>query len=192
MERHLLDGLPLLEGALVREARMGPACVEIARIGRASSADLQWRALEHCSQVDPLSYYVLAEMLSAMLPKWGGSVQGIQAIVDLVRQHMGQNPALQPLLAFAEMERRKAGRHEDAKAYLAAARLAPHADVLHEAAYRSAGWERVVYLTQVLRFRPDQRDARQARHASMSGAGLRDWAEVDDTWLRGHADQAPK
>ncbi|KAF1686245.1 hypothetical protein B1992_08410 [Pseudoxanthomonas broegbernensis] len=191
MEQHFLAAIPLLDGALAREPRLGPACVGLSQIGRMSSDALKWHALEHCQTIDPLSYYVVSELVYVAMPKWGGSEAALDAMTAYIREHMDRNPALQAQLAVVEMERLKARGHEGVDAYIAAARLAPQADVLYEASYRTHQWTRAVYLAQTLRFWPDYRNAREGRYAHMSNAELWDWVEVDLAWLVEHVPQDP-
>ena len=183
MGQHFVAAAGLLDDALSRQPRLSPACVALTEIGRMSDDGLQQRALAHCLEVDPHSYYVVSEMMMSALPKWGGSLKAIDLVEAHARKHLDRTPTLHAMFARARMERLVASESGDSEAYLAAARIAPHADVHVAAARKTEGWARVVQVSQALRFWPEHRYSRHDRYAAMFRAGLWEWAGIDLEWL---------
>lgn len=183
MEQHFVAAVAPLHDALDRQPRLGPACVALTEIGRMSADALQQQALAHCMEVDPHSYYVVSEMMMSALPKWGGSLAAIDRVEAYARKHLDRTPTLRVMFARAQMERLVASDSRDPEAYLAATRIAPHADVHAQASRHTQGWTRVVQLSQTLRFWPEHRHSRHERYAAMLIAQLWDWAEIDLEWL---------
>ena len=183
MNQLLLAAIPLLQDALARQPKLTPACLELAELGRSSFDELQWPALDHCEKLKADSYYISREMLFAALPKWGGSGEAIDVVLGHVRRHAPDNPVLHVLVARAQAERAWEEGAARIDELLAAARTAPEADVLYDAALNAEGWEQVLQYTQLLRFRPHSQEGRHARYVGMWHAGQWDQMEVDLEWL---------
>lgn len=172
MGQHFSAAVPLLIQALELEPSLGPACLELAQIGRQSSDALQQAALAQCLERDPLSFYVVRELAKAAEPKWGGSMAALEAAAEYARRHGPQNPALYTFMA----EPLSYVLIEEAKPYaevveddLRAANMTPRPGMLVGAGHGSKDpWQKVMLLSQALRFRPSMQET---RNPAMSPGG---------------------
>lgn len=184
--RQLFAGAaPLLSDALKREPRLTPACVALAEIGRQSSDALQQAALAKCLQADPLSYYVVWEWMNGAMPKWGGSMDAMNAVAAYIRQHGPENPMLYSLLSqplgyeASQMDKYADGQ----EGFVAASRAGPGARMMTNAGYsywaKNDPWMALVYWSQAMRFWPDDMEVRGMRGRALHYVRDNAWAVKD-------------
>lgn len=187
MRQHFAAALPLLFKAFEKEPSLGPACLELAKMGRQSSDLLQQVALSQCLDRDPLSFNVVFETMKASQPKWGGSMEAMIVTAEYVRTHGPQNPSLYTLMAepleyVIDEKNRPYGKALDD--YLRGADLVPRPGMLEGAGFGTKDlWRRAMLLSQALRFAPERGQARQIRYETWWSLAQWDWAMVDLEWL---------
>jgi tetratricopeptide (TPR) repeat protein len=155
-------------------------------IGRQSSDEVQAYATQRCLQADPASYSVVAEMMNAAEPRWGGSEEAMRTVAAYANARVDQNPLL-ALFAF-EHAYYAISRMDDGDDQ-AIAVLAPAALQVPNAAYlRAVGgayvrkrdyWKALVYLSQALRFMPDYAQESRYRAVTLLQLDQAEWARAD-------------
>lgn len=181
------SALPLLTGALEREKRLLPACVELAAIGRMSSDQLQKWALAKCMEIDSASYYVVEEMISAAQPKWGGSEEALRSVVAYATAHGRANPMLYVFSGYLPGYASEAsdGWGEAVPHADAAVKMGPNARFLGTAAkaYLATGdvWAALAYVLQANRFRLYPSEWNTREHV-LSRLELKDWLIESIQW----------
>ncbi len=180
------QAVPLYLQALEAEPRLGVACYKLNAIGRQSSDELQQFAMAYCTKVDPDSYFMALERIMSAKPRWGGSDEELRFAVAYAAARTERNPMLGALLGEAAGD--IAARADDygvvADDLAAAARMGPSADLSSKAGdgYWSRGdaWAALAYLSQGVRFRPNDADARYSRAAVLHDLlGDSAWARSD-------------
>ena len=186
MQQQFLAALPLLSRAFELEPALSPVCLELAKIGRQSSDALQAIALSDCQRLDPLSYYVVWEFMRAAQPKWGGSMQAMEAVADYIRKQGQGNPMLYALLVepLAYEGTQAGGKYIDLEdAHVKAAQPGPGAAMLGGAGqgyfYRDELWPALLYLTQAIRYWPGDDKLRWLASDALVRSGFGPWAEIE-------------
>ncbi|TWI04620.1 hypothetical protein IP90_00753 [Luteimonas cucumeris] len=185
MEEYFLHAASLLSEVLGEDARMLPACVELAAIGRVSSEELQQGATAACLQADPISYFVVEEMASAAEPKWGGSQEAMRAVAAYAAAHAKKNPMLYILTTqgIAYEADNSSDWGKKLADMLPATKLSPNANFLREVgtAYvtMNEDWKALVYLSQALRFSPHYAQQARLRASLLIDLGYPEWALAD-------------
>lgn len=179
--------VPLYLRALELEPRLSVACFKLNGIGRQSSDALQQFASARCTKVDPDSYFLALERIMSAEPRWGGSDEQLRSAVAYAAARTERNPMLGALLGEAAGYRALVADSYDGTVVdelAAAARMGPGA-TLSTAAGRGywakhEPWAALVYLSQGVRFRPDDDDVRFARAAVLHDElGESEWARSD-------------
>lgn len=188
MGQHFAAAVPLLVRAMEAEPMLSPACTELAAIGRQSSDALQRMALGQCLERDPLSFYVVRELAIASMPKWGGSMQGMEAAAGYIHEHGARNPSLYVQLGqLLSYEGTQGKTYKEARgAYEEAAHVSPDAEILEGAARgqdEEHRWRALMYLSQALRFQPGKTRLRDLRATWWLNQQQWSWAELDLAWL---------
>lgn len=167
MERWLERAQPLFERALTLEPRLSSACAGLINVGRMGSDDaLVQRSIQHCEHVDPASTpYMFARWMAA-LPKWGGQPGQLEAFDRDVESRLEANPGLSHMRNSAK-EALADQFWQDGQAaaalplQLEVAREGPNPDALSDVGkiLDDAGNSQaaLVYLSQALRFQPNNR-----------------------------------
>ena len=210
MSEQLKIAVPLLESALHDEPRLSPACVDLMDIGDiVGAAALHEAAAQHCSRIDPLSWHVNSMLLTAADPRWGGSFDALDRVVEQIRLREPNSPMLASLLAKGIGRRVYMGWSDDFKlAPIAAglertALMAPDPFYLAKAgvAAEHAGNlpKALAYISQALRFAPNEANFLIDRAALRTRMGdrphaltdaLHAAAQPDDCGCRNDADLA--
>ncbi|MDI9239565.1 DUF4034 domain-containing protein [Lysobacter sp. LF1] len=190
MHEAFAEAMPLLLRAQEREPRLSVACYWLSYIGRNISKELQRQALAHCEKVDPDSYYVALERIRASEPRWGGSSEALDEAVALAAKGVRRNPALGGLLGRSVGYRFTLGGDFPADLIVPPTRMGPNADLLGRAGRSIShtsfdpNWEDIVYLSQAVRFDPDDEQSHY----------IRAWVLVnryrDPLWARADSDAA--
>jgi len=167
MAEQLKLAMPSLLIALHDEPRLSPACVDLMNIGDlVSDTKLRAAAAEHCTKIDPLSWNVNSMLLAGVDPRWGGSFDAMDRVVEQIRLHEKDSPMLASLLAKGIGRRAYFPIKDDSD-------LAPIVQELDRAAltgpdvfyidraglaYEESGNlpKALVYYSQALRFTPDE------------------------------------
>ena|SRR6478672_1189528 len=186
MSGYFVDAAKEYMAALEGTSRLLPACEGLMAIGRQSSDDLQTYATERCLYIDPTSYYVVDELMTAAEPRWGGSEQAMKSVAAYAQEKAAINPVLSVFAshaAYYEIERMDDG-DEQAIAVLAPAALqVPNAAYLREAggAYLRKGddWKALAFLSQALRFMPGYAQESRFRALVLRRLGESKWARAD-------------
>jgi tetratricopeptide (TPR) repeat protein len=172
--------------AMKASPKLYPACVELMRIGRQSSDDLQAAATAQCLKADPASFSVIEEMMTAAEPRWGGSDAAMRAVAAYAQARVAENPVLvlfQSNNAFYKIERMKDGDDEAIAILEPAALQVPHAGFLRAVGSahvaRGDDWKGFVYLSQALRFSPDYAVELRLRAMALERLGEPAWARPD-------------
>lgn len=185
MDQLFAGAAPLLAEALEREPRLTPACVTLAGMGRQSSDNLQQQALTQCLRADPASYDVVWELMTAAMPKWGGSLRAMNNVGAYIIHHGPTNPTLYSLLAepvgyeAAQMDTKVEGK----EGFIAASRAGPGARMMTSAGRvywdTDEPWMALTYLSQALRFWPRSLEVRMLRGLVLHQLGDYAWALED-------------
>ncbi|GHA83809.1 tetratricopeptide repeat protein [Cognatilysobacter bugurensis] len=198
MTANFSKAVPLYLKALEIEPRLSPACTELAAIGRQSSDALQTYAIAACTKVDPDSYHVTLERLNGAQPKWGGSDTQLREAVAHAEARVTRNPMLGALLGEGAgyAPSNAEDFREVADELAAAAQMGPSAGLSGRAGsgYQRRGefWAAIVYLSQSLRYAPEDASRRYQRAGALHAVSELDWAlrdmevvlrhEPDDGW----------
>jgi Tfp pilus assembly protein PilF len=168
--------------ALELNPKLLPACEGLMAIGRQSSDELQAIATQKCVALDPASYYVVQEMMAAAEPRWGGSDIAMRTIAAYAQARVEANPVLS-LFAF-EHAYYDIDQLDDSDEQ-AIAVLEPAAQQVPNAAYmrlvggaylrRDQDWKALVYLSQALRFAPDEAEEMRFMAIALGGLGDLEW-----------------
>lgn len=172
--------------ALDKNPRLLPACLGLMSIGRQSSSEIQSLATQRCLQADPTSYFVLDEMMTAAEPRWGGSDAAMRSVAAYAMTRVEQNPVLNILQfhhAFYAIERMDDGDQQAIEVLEPAALQVPNAAFarLVGGAYlrKNETWKALAYLSQSLRFSPDQAQESRFRALALRELGETAWARAD-------------
>jgi len=186
MSELFAKAVPLYLRALELEPRLSVACYMLSGIGRQSSDALQQFASARCTKADPDSYFVALERDTSAEPRWGGSDEKLRRAVAYAAARTDRNPLLGALLgeaaAYQLMREDNLGPVADELA--AAARMGPSGGISSSAGRgywsRKDGWSAVAYLSQAIRFRPDNADYRMWRASVLHDLlGEYEWARSD-------------
>jgi tetratricopeptide (TPR) repeat protein len=142
--------------------------------------------------IDPANYTIYARLVWMAQPKWGGTVQDMQRIINSAQRHAKQNPLLRLLLSESS----------GGEAYVEDCDCNPltefdlYRQVFAEAApvgmLMSGGWAAqnrnspalsVVYRSELLRFDPSKTDHRQGRAFDLPLLGQSEWALAEGNAL---------
>jgi tetratricopeptide (TPR) repeat protein len=167
MTEQLKLAVPSLLTALHDEPRLSPACVDLMNIGdMVGDAGLRAAAAQHCTKVDPFSLNVNSMLLEAADPRWGGSFDAIDRVIEQIRLREKDSPMLASLLAKGIGRRAYMPFNDDINLVPIvheldrAALTAPDPFYIDRAglAYEQAGNrpKALVYYSQALRFAPDE------------------------------------
>ena len=96
MRRLVEEASVHLTRALELEPTLSPACVALLDGAKIASGDSDIIA-KRCVEMDPYSFTVVNSWKNSVEPRWGGSEEEIQQVVDHINQHSDKNPALQSL-----------------------------------------------------------------------------------------------
>ena len=177
--------VPLLAEALQKEARLSPACEQLAAIGRMSSEQLQRWATGECLKVDAHSYFVLEEVMTQAEPRWGGSPDAMRAAAALIAARAQQSPALLTLTAVPiGYEADLADDWSEIVPDTVAASLkAPNAGYMARAGRgmyaQGDRWRGLAYVSQALRFHPADEDELALRAEILLELDDAEWALRD-------------
>ncbi len=194
----------LLTRAIKQEPRLMPAYETLIEAYMLSGEpELMRRTLQIAARHSPDNYYVRATGASYLRLIWRGTPKELDALADDAKDHLEDNPRLSLLFANTKSQlayiRSNGERHGRA---LTAARDAlehgPHFSSLSQAAFDSdkVGYEieAIVYMSQLIRFEHEPKDALVGRGWRWERVGfypraLRDYREAlriapDDTSLK--------
>ena len=102
-----------LRRAIELEPRYGPPYGRLMSIGRASGGQEEGLALlDAFLEIDPLSYRVRLQMVHALHPSWGGSVEAMEALANEAQVYADRNPELPILLGYPHAYRGAAARRK--------------------------------------------------------------------------------
>lgn len=186
MEQFFEEAATEYVAAFKAEPTLLPACVALMSIGRQSSDGLQAQATSVCLDIDPKSYYVIDEWMTASEPRWGGSLEQMRHVAAYAQARAADNPAL-ALFAYAhaayEIDRAEDDDARTLQVLEPAARRVPNAGLMRNVggAYLRKGdyWNAFVYLSQALRFSPDYAQESRWRAHVLFMLDEKQWARAD-------------
>lgn len=181
MYQHALDATVHLRKAIAAEPKLMPAyehLIDAYALGGKS----EWipAAVRAATRQSPNTFYVRSMAANYLQRKWGGSEKDMSALIADAERHVRANPRLAMIRIDSERELGDAASNQDKfKSALAQYRLAlthgPDNDTLLGAAYVAPklGYhaERVIYLSQDIRFSKDSRDSLLKRGAMWESDG---------------------
>lgn len=176
-----------LQKAHALEPRLTPACVALASVQRmAMDSELAQATAAQCVTRDPASYFVVMEWMSVQAPKWGGSIEGLQKVLEHIDVHRKSNPVLPSITAAVLTDPYTQLGEEQLPAYLEelekVASIGPNAYLLNliSAAYYGKGDQDrgMAYLSQAVRFNVGA-SAYRAIRAEKNRITRPDWALAD-------------
>lgn len=186
MSKAFEKAVPSYLEALEINPKILPACHGLMAIGRQSSTELEHSATAICLKADPSSYFVVWEMITAAEPKWGGSADAMRRVVAYASAQADRNPMIGALLgeaAASDPALRARKFAETAERYAEIAKMAPSGEFHYNAGIgyrdREDWWPAFVYLSQALRFRPEEADWHAARGWLLYKLGEFEWAGRD-------------
>jgi tetratricopeptide (TPR) repeat protein len=144
--------------------------MQISQVG--SDGELAQRALAHCLKIDDSDYFVLQRWQWMVQPKWGGSIEALRQTDAYVGARVDKIPLLGVQLGSVPLYEAYMLANDDEWAQAlpkleSAVTLAPEAYYLRWTgnAARNTGdqWKALAYLTQSLRFAPNDEETRQLR-----------------------------
>ncbi|HEY1139536.1 MAG TPA: DUF4034 domain-containing protein, partial [Lysobacter sp.] len=172
MAGYFAEAIPAYKRAMKIEPRLSVACYGLSAIGRQVDDALQKAASSHCRKVDPDSYYVALDHITAAMPKWGGSEKELRDAVAYAAARTKRNPILGALLGDEVSYRPLAApvllvTREVSEELGIAVRLGVNGATFARAAYAAteAGdyWTAFALHSQSIRFWPDDPDRRFSR-----------------------------
>lgn len=180
-----------LRKAIILEPRLLPAYSELIDAYLLGGKS-EWiaPAAQAAIRQSPDTYYVREPAAEYVRKKWGGSPSDMDALIKNAEQHLKQNPRLGMIRSVRELERGDmAIDRKEYKSAMASYRKALTSGPDHEALVMAAfvapklGYkaEKIVYLTQDIRFSRDPRDSLMQRAAMWESdndfeRALRDYA----------------
>ncbi|MEG3049120.1 MAG: hypothetical protein RR792_02880 [Thermomonas sp.] len=186
MSGYFVDAAKEYMTALEGTSRLLPACEGLMAIGRQSSDDLQTYATERCLYIDPTSYYVVDELMTAAEPRWGGSEEAMKSVAAYAQEKAKINPVLSVFAshaAYYEISRMDDGDDQSIAILAPAALQVPNAAYLRYAggAYlrKDDDWKALAYLSQALRFMPGYGQESRFRALVLRQLGESKWARAD-------------
>ncbi len=172
--------------ALQKDPKLQTACLGLMRIGRQSSDQLQAFSTDKCLAIDPVSYYVLDEMMTAAEPRWGGSDAAMRGVAAYAQARVDRNVLLSLFAyhhAFYEIDRGEDTDRQALEVLEPAARQVPNVGYLRlvGGAYLRKGdyWASLSYLSQALRFSPALAQESRFRALNLMRLGETRWARAD-------------
>jgi tetratricopeptide (TPR) repeat protein len=118
-------------------------------------------AMQAALDQSPDSYYIREQVIEYMQRKWGGSRQGMDALIENAEHHIKKNPRLAMIRSYRDMELGDLalGKNDYKRAlahYREALSHGPNTNALYNAAYVAPklGYyaEKIIYLTEDIRF----------------------------------------
>lgn len=186
MSGYFVEATKEYTAALEGTSKLLPACEGLMAIGRQISDDLQTHATERCVYIDPTSYYVVDELMTAAEPRWGGSEEAMKSVAAYALEKAAVNPVLSVFAfhsAHYEIERMDGGDDEAIAVLAPAALQVPNAAYLRRAggAYlrKDDDWKALAYLSEALRFMPGYGQESRFRALVLRQLGESKWARAD-------------
>lgn len=181
MYRHALEATVHLRKAIAAEPKLMPAYRQLID-AYALGGKSEWipTAVRAATRQSPGTYYVRSMAANYLQRKWGGSEKDMNALVADAERHVKRNPRLAMVRIDSERELGDAAsNNEKYRSALAQYRRAlahgPDNTALQYAAFVAPklGYhaERIVYLTQDIRFSKDGRDSLMKRGAVWESDG---------------------
>ncbi len=165
MREHLDRAREDLEWAIRRDGRQTAALHGLLHVARLANNDALLReSVETAMAVDPTDERLYFDWMHAVEPRWGGSIEAMNAVAAEAERHADANPLLKllrgkPIAERAELAWHRRRYAEAMKLYDEALRLGPDQGNLPEMARLAAGQgdhERAVrYYSQAYRFSRD-------------------------------------
>lgn len=189
MHKEIRSGVADLQKALDMNPRIVTGYIALINAARLDSwPELGDVALQRLLVVDPKNFYGRAAYLSMVKPRWGGSLEQMDAVVAEARPRLSENPRLVNLAALA-LGYRGLQANKDKQYAIAlplfeqAAAAGPSGTYLFNGAYaaiETKDFRRAIELyTQVLRFDPLNLSALLWRGHAFASIGQDDRARKD-------------
>ncbi len=185
-----------LKRAVALDPKVTPAYVALINADRMGDTSDAASAFEQGIAAAPADYSIYSAYLTALQPRWGGSLQRMARVIDSAQAHAGENPLLQLLPAEELAEdydvcdcHSRADWLMDPVVFdnVAGSNLLERAgDAASTHNYPGLA---VVYLSEALRFDPNLWRGRASRDYALTMLGEPDWAIQDANHL---IDIAPK
>ncbi|WP_430391803.1 DUF4034 domain-containing protein [Dyella sp. 20L07] len=173
--------------AIALNPRVTPAyaaLIQGSNIGE--SHDYAEHAIDQALSVDPNNFSIYESAMQTQEPRWGGSLESMQSLVDKALGNVKENPLLgvfQKEVAFYQINRCECSDKQQVAAYTAlfsrpstSAHLWSAGDAATDANATPAA---LVFLSETLRFNPWATRARAQRSINLSKFGDAHWAMQD-------------
>lgn len=193
MDRFLALADGDLRHAVELDPRMTPAYVAMIDAGQLSlGSDYVKHATEAGLRTDPANFAIYNELMRALQPRWGGSIEQMKQNGKTALMHASQNPLLMlvPEKAVAEEvdldgdDCNVPGRFEQFPAVFDQVAVASQLSAAAESASSCNHLElSTVYFTEDLRFYPEDRSARTQRVYNLNEFDESAWAVADASEL---------
>jgi tetratricopeptide (TPR) repeat protein len=199
MDRLLQQADADLQRAVTLDPRLTPAYVAMIQAGKMSLGEKYMRdAAARGLAAAPDNYAIYGALSGALEPRWGGSLAAMARSVAQAQAHAAENPLLvidasaEPAYRYDVCNCRSTAQWEafpvvfdnlsSTQLMFAAGLAANRADQSDLAA---------IYLSEGLRFQPDNSNARMRRNYALSDYGQTGWA-IDDAnrWIQQWPDSA--
>ncbi len=142
-------------------------------------------AAKRALAMDPANFPIYARLVWGSQPKWGGSVEQMQRVIDDAQRHAAENPLLLLLLSERSggedyVENCRCDEQGEFTLYRTVFAEAPPLNMLMSAGWAAADRDNaalsVIYRSELLRFDPSQLQHRQGRAYGLLRLGETDWA----------------
>ncbi|GAB2550403.1 tetratricopeptide repeat protein [Rhodanobacter koreensis] len=187
MDKLLAQADTDLRHAIKLDPRLTPAYSAMVKagglsLGRAYALDAARRGLA----IAPDNYSIYSMQMWLEQPKWGGSLRAMRQLADQAQAHAKDNPLLVLLQSeepFYEVDNCNCDKATELAAYPAALDQAASSGCLVKAGNSASGGEypevSLIYLSEALRFDPNQDDARIRRAYDLVDFDEAAWAVTE-------------
>ena len=188
MEREVALAKRDLTQALLANPKLFPASEALIHASRINSEnELGQTALQAALRADPKNYYVRAEYMLCLQPRWGGSLEEMAAFAREAEAHLRKNPRLASLNTQALVEKAFMTQGNDSRVdlpiYENAMLAAPYITALTNAGYDASvlgkNQRSVELYSQLLRFWPRSTYERTQRARGYTELRQYDLARAD-------------
>jgi len=185
MDRLLQQADADLRQAIVLDRRVTPAYTAMIEAGALSLGDAYaMDAARRGLKVDPANFAIYSTLMWLAQPKWGGSLQKMNAIAARAQTHLGENPLMVLQLskepAYDKLDNCDCHSVDELATYPAMFDQVSTAQEMLYAAYAADSSHHmelsVVYFSEAMRFDPDLPDARLHRIFNLNNFDESKWA----------------
>ncbi len=193
MERFLSRANDDLQHAIALDPQVTPAYVamiNLGKMGAGGEGDYAGQAFQLGVTAAPADYAIYNSYMTALQPKWGGSLSSMQQLASMAQAHAKENPLLKLLPAEVLAYRYDVCNCESRANWAMVSSAfdeAADAELLMNAGSAASvnGYNELaaVYLSEALRFEPNAGKAHVYRDNALTVLGQPAWALADANWM---------